>query len=92
MRNCSEGSPVAEDCCLTTGEELPPHLIRELAPPRPHRDDPDSRYLAQLLRLHPEIDRGHAGLDLTTATPALIRETLARIRRQLSIPVVPHDR
>ncbi len=64
---------------------LPEHLTRKLAPTRPHSSDPVSRRIANLLSLHPDIDRDYVSIDLRRMLPAPKRVLLREIEARLGI-------
>lgn len=71
---------------MTTGRDLPPHLVQGLAPPRSALSDPVSRSIVQLLRLNPEINADYPYADLRTMSASARKYMLASIRERLGIP------
>ena len=68
-----------------TDLRLPDHLARKLSPDRPHASDPTSRRIASLLRLHPELDREYASVDLRRLLPGPKRLLLQALEARLQI-------
>ena len=65
--------------------DLPPHLIRDLAPMRPNLGDPVGVRIAGLLRLHPDLDAEYRGIDLRRIGVAERARLLAEIAVRLQL-------
>lgn len=70
---------------LTTGEPLPSHLKRTLAPKPPAFADPVSQRLAHLLQLHPKIAADYPGINLKRIDSVERRKMLQVIHKRLGL-------
>jgi len=77
--------PNGDPCIQTTGETLPDHLKRPLAPKPPAFTDPVSQRIAGLLQLHPTIAADYPGINLKRIDSVKRRKMLQAIHERLGL-------